>query len=477
MPALFRYRFLITVFLLAVVLFVGGASATTYEADTTANFTTNLSAAENGDTILITGDFTVSNVTIDKEITIRSDASHTLTASSDRLFYINATGNLTLGDGVTLTGGSTDYGGAVYVNNGGNFTMSGNSTITNNTAAYNGGGVYVNESGTFNMNGGTISNNTAKWGGGVLLYSGTFNMNGGTITNNTATNGGGVFVNGGTFTMTGGTISNNTATYDGGGVYVLNGTFTMNGGTITNNTATSGDGGAVYVNNSTFNMTGGTISDNTARNGGGVFTAGTFNMNGGTISGNTANLLGSGVCVWNKGTFTMSSGTISGNTANQYGGGVCVWGGTFTMTGSAIVNINNDVYLTSGTFITVIGDLGTGAGARNITPAFTGIGDTVVEYGSVDIHNWSSNFALNTTWIQVNQMDLAQSETNLTLSNNFTVKYYLADSDTNPHDTLTNITYDAALTPPAAPTRTGYTFSSWNQGSSSGIPWNFTQTR
>ena len=389
-------------------------------------------------------------------------------------------------DGGNISNNTADNGGGVYVD-GGTFNMNGG-TISNNTASGTsslGGGVYVCWWGIFNMTGGTISDNTASGtsslGGGVYVcWWGIFNMTGGTISDNTAMNGGGVYVtNSGTFiNMSDGTISNNTADNgNGGGVYVYwLGIFNMNGGTISNNTADNGNGGGVYVYwLGIFNMNGGNISGNNAQHGGGVcLYASTFNMDGGTISGNNAEW-GGGAEV-NSGIFNMDGGTISGNNA-EWGGGVLVnTDGTFNLNGSATVNADNDVYLTSGKFITVTGDLDISAGALNITPAASFIaGNTVVKYDSViSLDNWSFNFALNTTWIQENQMDLTQSGTNLTLNNNFTVKYYLTDSNMTPYITNTSVPYDAHLTPPAAPTRTGYTFNSWNQGSSSGIPWNFT---
>jgi len=362
------------------------------------------------------------------------------------------------------------------------FNMNGG-TITDNNATRWGGGVYVN-SGIFTMSGGNISGNNATTnGGGVDVWYGTFNMTGGTITNNTASGtnnyGGGVYVNSGTFTMTGGTITNNTASGTninfGGGVCVYgnSGTFTMTGGTISSNTARDGGGGVYVCWEGIFNMNGGNISGNNAQDGGGVYVtnSGTFNMSGGTISDNIAMDRG-GVYV-NSGTFNMTGGTISGNNAAFAAGGVYLYSSIFNITGSAKVDADNDVCLYSGTFITVTGDLEAGAGAQNITPAFIGIGDKVVEYGSVDINNWSSNFALNPAWIQDYHKDLAESGTNLILSDNFTVKYYLTDSNMTPYYTNISVPYEATLTPPADPTRTGYTFSSWNQGSSSGIPWNF----
>ena len=243
-------------------------------------------------------------------------------------------------------------------------------TIKNNTAQQ-GGGVYV-EGGTFTMENGLIDNNTATGGvaytggGGVQVAGGTFNLKGGTISNNKLTasgaDGGGVAVSAGSFTMSGGKITGNTTALtsgsDGGGVIAAC-NFIMSGGEITENSTNAG-GGVFVVGSYTFTMTGGMISGNTATNSGGgvIVNSGTFNMRNGengeipVISGNTAQQGGG---VFSNGTFTMSSGTISGNTA-QEGGGVYLYAGTFTMSGTALIDTNTaetrggGVYQNAGTF-------------------------------------------------------------------------------------------------------------------------------
>ncbi|GHV70486.1 hypothetical protein AGMMS49928_18460 [Spirochaetia bacterium] len=356
---------------------------TYYEAGTSAEFNTALTAIQSGAgteaMIFITGSFSSPPVSLanaaynGKTITIRSKGSavRTITLSgSGSLFTIGSStvaptlilqdltlkgissnssslvrvsgGTFVLDSGATISGNTSARGGGVYVESGGTFTMSGG-TISGNTASssYGGGGVYVESGGTFTMNGGAISGNTASsGGGGVLVDGGTFTMSGGTISGNTSSSsaGGGVLVVGGTFTMSGGAISGNTASSGGGGVSVGGGTFTMSGGAISGNTASIVSGGGVSVGGGTFTMSGGAISGNTASSsgggGGGVsVNGGTFTMSGGAISGNTS-ARGGGVVV-SGGTFTMSGGAISGNTAtassNSYGGGVYVYSnGTFT---------------------------------------------------------------------------------------------------------------------------------------------------
>jgi len=520
MPVVFRYRMLILFFVLLVAtgVFCGSVSADNPDVSNAQNLSDALNislagaAYANGDTVYLIKDvpldYTI-NITAESPITLTTvDNDHTIFRSvSDVPLFNVSSGTLILqgngGKNLTIDGNMETYDqdgySLIYVNGGG-LNMSDRSVLQNSSAIY-GGGVYV-KSGTFNMTGGTISGNTAYVGGGVYLLDGTFtitggiisnnnagdsgggvyvednctfNMIGGTISGNTAYVGGGVYMWGGPFTMTGGTISDNSADY-GGGVYILFfSTFNMTGGTISNNNAIY-FGGGVYMWGGTFNMTGGTISGNTAYRGGGVYMwGGTFNMTGGIISNNNAADSGGGVYLLD-GTFTMTGGTISGNTAID-GGGVYMHAydyGTFNMIGSANVDADNDVYLDLGQSITVTGALDPSAGARNITPAFTGIGDKVVEYGSVDISNWSSNFALNTTWALVHSRALTNSSNILSLIENITVTFYLENGETTPYHTITNLSSGDTITAPPAPTKTGYTFNSWNIADSSGTLWNFT---
>jgi hypothetical protein len=200
------------------------------------------------------------------------------TAANDgRVLYI-ANNRVTLGSGLTLTGGHTLWGGAVLVG-------------TNGSAS----------EGEFIMAGGEISGNKAQNGGGVMVYKGSMTMTGGIITNNTNTDtsnvlgtGGGVYIYEDTiFTMSNGTISGNggNKTEKGGGVLIEgHGLFTMNGGEILNNTSVQ-EGGGVYITGyGTFTMTNGTVSGNQSAVDGGVgkspFGA-KFIQTGGTVSGNT----------------------------------------------------------------------------------------------------------------------------------------------------------------------------------------------
>jgi hypothetical protein len=218
---------------------------------------------------------------------------------------------LTIGNGITLLGGSGNPNPVIEIDGGALYMIDG-SGISGGL-----GGAVEISSGRFTMNGGNIFGGA---GSGVTVHNGaTFIMNDGSIVDNYPSAGGGVF-SWGFFTMTGGRIAENGATSgNGGGVFVADGTFTMTGGEILSNNAT-GTGGGVYVAlNANFLMSGNArISNNHADNGGGVHTDGTFTMTGGTISGNDATSgNGGGVNVSVNGTFTKSGGTIFGNSGSD----------------------------------------------------------------------------------------------------------------------------------------------------------------
>ena len=441
------------------------------------------------------GMFTVAN---GGNLTILGNNSHTLTldgnttalpGNGQTLVWINNGGNFTLDDGGVLTNnsvkgeganGEKKRGGAVYVA-GGTFTMEGG-TISRNAAEDLGGGVNVN-SGKFTMSGGVIGgeeedSNSAFHGGGVCVYSGTFEMSGGTISGNNATGdvtsgkdgyGGGVmlYLDTASFSMSGGSISGNTANAYGGGVSLRSGgSFSMSNGDISGNEAYYG-GGVYLTGSGTYTMSGGTISENTAAgNGGGVNLyngASTFTMSGGTISENEANKDGGGVGVTN-GQFTMSGGTISKNEANGNGDGVYV-GGTFNVdtTGTA-----DFVYLPQGKVITVIQQF-TGS-VSNIESAVKDVGTNIVDLtvigGAVEDIQY---FTLDTQTMTNLFLRYDESEKMLELTDQtFTVSFETDGGSPKPIDQT--VSYGGKVTEPAAPTKTGYSFTGWYNG---GAQWNF----
>lgn len=307
--------------------------------------------------------------------------------SSENLFTVDTNGNLTIGGGeytITLDGNQVSQSIIQISDSTSTVTLASNGIITNATAS----SVNMPKGGTFNMTGGSITGNSSISASAVDLVNGTFSMTGGVITGN---RGNGVLlatnstfemssgsitgnfngVNGSTgsqFTMTGGSISGHTD----GGVRIddSDSLFIMKGGKITGNT-----GYGVSVGLCEFVMEGGSIEGNSSNfqnpSGGGVYVQGSFTMKGGRIAGNIANT-GGGVSISSSGQFIMEGGLIEGNTAESLlGSGVYFGsgsGGDFTMSGSAVVAPDNDVYLNTSRIITVSDVLKGDAPVATITP-------------------------------------------------------------------------------------------------------------
>ena len=314
---------------------------------------------------------------------------------------------------------TADYRGAGVYITGGTFTMKGG-TISGNksSSSASGAGVYVGydeDNGTvgrFIMQGGTISANEAVTAGGGVFVDGsstsltdsvTFTMRGGTISGNkessTATSGarggGGVALYGehAQFTMEDGIIRKNQGNRFGGGVSLVeSATFIMTGGLIGDTSSTSyGNylylntenkyGSAVFVADSAiFTMDGGEISYNynngAAQGAYGTVCAysGTFNMKGGIICHNNVLHCGGAVYIYYQGICNLEGGTIRDNICeDSKGSGVYIKKfnndfGTLNMSGSAVIESGNDIYLPSGTSFALSGELTGDAPIATITP-------------------------------------------------------------------------------------------------------------
>ena len=283
--------------------------------------------------------------------------------------YVSVTGS-SEDDSFTMFGGTiqnakaTDgNGGAVTVANG-KASMKGGS-IKESTASLNGGAVSIS-GGSFTMSGGTIgaddSECKAQYGGAVSVTGGTFLMNSTSkiIGGNATVNGGAVYVNitdysdGNSFTMSEyAEILKSKASVNGGAVCVEGGNALMSGGTIgaDDSECKAQYGGAVSVTGGTFlmNSTSKIIGGNATVNGGAVYVNITDYSDGNSftmseyaeILKSKASVNGGAVCV-EGGNALMSGGTIGGISSNgcsaERGGGVSVIGGTFTMSGSKILN-------------------------------------------------------------------------------------------------------------------------------------------
>ncbi|UTC63667.1 right-handed parallel beta-helix repeat-containing protein [Treponema sp. OMZ 788] len=158
------------------------------------------------------------------------------------------------------------------------------------------------------------------------------------------------------------TLKGGMAYKNGGAIMTTSSIINIANCTITKNTAMD-YGGAIMSDGSIINIANCTITENTAKEGGGMYMKNTtrFTMESGEIKNNTSTSKGGGVFVYNHGTFTMNGGEISGNSGTE-GGGVFVADvmSTFPplkMKGSAKINTDNEIYLSNGKTITIVGTL------------------------------------------------------------------------------------------------------------------------
>ncbi|HEX4128848.1 MAG TPA: choice-of-anchor Q domain-containing protein [Pirellulales bacterium] len=234
-------------------------------------------------------------------------------------------------EGLTITDGSSEYGGAIYVD-GGTLNVS-NSTIAYNTGTY-GGGIYAYYS-TLNFTNTSINNNYSSSEGGAFYDENevVLSFTNSTISNNYGYEGAG-FYNYAYVTMSvnNSTISGNTAYYDGGGIFDYYAAYlTMNNSVLSNNSGGLGEGGGIlnyYYAYATIENS--AITGNTSEYGGGisnsddsVMTVVNTTISGNAASGGSTTYGGGGVYNDNSSSITLTNSTISNNSAAyDYGGGI-----------------------------------------------------------------------------------------------------------------------------------------------------------
>ena len=126
-----------------------------------------------------------------------------------------------------------------------------------------------------------------------------------------------------------------------------------------------GNGGGIFIDGGIVIWNSGTIRDNQADQGGAVYLKnGEFHLKDGMLYGNHAERQGGGVLNQN-GILCQEGGRISANTGER-GAGV-YQNGVFQMSGAALVEEGNDVYLPSEKYIEVTGSLQSVLTAR-VTP-------------------------------------------------------------------------------------------------------------
>ena len=354
-----------------------------------------------------------------------------------------------------------------------------------------GGGIYVRKGGTLLMRGGNIVGCTARQGGGVHVEDGgRFEMSAGTITgcvaqtaNNDDTRGGGL-CNFGTTVLSGAAAirdcraiqSNVDHGYAGGGLYSVRNLTIRDNVTVSGCTAHVESGamsiGGGDANNSPTEIIGGTF-DGSVTNGG-TISGGTFRdkvWNSGTLSG--GQFTGS---VVNRGTIT--NGTFGGEVTNESGRSFgVISGGTF----NGKVTNKNDISdspeetpakISGGTFngevigaytVTFQSEGGSEVASqiRANTPADQPADPTKEGYTFIGWYNGESEWDFETP-----------VTADLTLTAKWQVNQYTITfkPENGGQDIVIKQDYGTAITPPAAPTRTGYTFAGWDRESPTTMP-------
>lgn len=203
---------------------------------------------------------------------------------------------------------------------------------------------------------------------------------------------------------------------------------------------------------------GGAITGGSYYTGGGIYVApgGTLLMRGGNIVGCTARQ-GGGIYVDDGGRFEMSAGTITGCTAGQEEGktanGVFIAAsGRFTQSPGA--QITGEVI---GAYTVTFQSEGGSEVASQIranTPADQPADPTKEGYTFIGWYNGESEWNFETP-----------VTADLTLTAKWQINRYTITFDTAGGSEVPSITqdYGTAITPPAAPTRTGYTFAGWDK--------------
>lgn len=348
-----------------------------------------------------------------------------------------------------------------------------------------GGGIYVRNGGTLLMRGGNIVGCTAREGGGIYVEDGgRFEMSAGTITgcvaqtaNNDDTRGGG-FCNFGTTVLSGAAAirdcrailsGESTNKNEGGGIcsvrnLTIRDNVTVSGCTASEESDAMSIGGG-DANNSPTEIIGGTFDGSVTNGGtisGGAFTGPVWNN--GIISG--GQFTGS---VVNRGTIT--NGTFGGEVTNESGRSFgVISGGTF----NGKVTNKNDISdppeetpakISGGTFnggvigaytVTFQSEGGSEVASqiRANAPAARPADPTKEGYTFIGWYNGESEWDFE-----------APVTADLTLTAKWQVNQYTITfkPENGGQDIVIKQDYGTAITAPANPTKTGYTFAGWDK--------------
>ena len=458
----------------------------------------NLSDALKSDSAVIrlTGDIEITvYMTVQRAVTIDLNGHLLKTTSGvSNLIHVTQNGELTLVDSNPNAVHKFDKSNALWKlaaedAEGENIVVIKGGAITGGTATGEagntcGGGIYVRQGGTLLMRGGNIVGCTAREGGGIYVEDGgRFEMSAGTITgcvaqtaNNDDTRGGGL-CNFGTTVLSGTAAirdcrailsGESTNKNEGGGIcsvrnLTIRDNVTVSGCTASEESDAMSIGGG-DANNSPTEIIGGTFDGSVTNGGtisGGAFTGPVWNN--GIISG--GQFTGS---VVNRGTIT--NGTFGGEVTNESGRSFgTISGGIFN---GKVTNINDTSApeetpgrISGGTFnrevmgactVTFQSEGGSEVASqiRANTPAARPDNPTKEGYTFIGWYNGESEWNFADAVV-----------TDLTLTAKWQVNQYTITfkPENGGQDIVIKQDYGTAITAPANPTKTGYTFAGWDK--------------
>lgn len=353
-----------------------------------------------------------------------------------------------------------------------------------------GGGIYVRKGGTLLMRGGNIVGCTARQGGGIYVDDGgRFEMSAGTITgcvaqtaNNDDTRGGGL-CNFGTTVLSGAAAIRDCRAiqsdvdhgYAGGGIcsvrnLTIRDNVTVSGCTANEESDAMSIGGD--ANNSPTEIIGGTFDGSVTNGGtisGGAFTGPVWNN--GIISG--GQFTGS---VVNRGTIT--NGTFGGEVTNESGRSFgVISGGTFN---GKVTNKNDISDSSEETPAKISGGTFNGEVIGAYTVTFQSEGGSEVasqirantpaaqpDNPTKEGHTFIGWYNGEEKWNFADAVTEALTLTAKWTANRYTITF---KPENGGQDIVIKQDYGTAITAPANPTKTGYTFAGWDKTIPSTMP-------
>ena len=250
------------------------------------------------------------------EISIEGGAHSISGGGAFRLFFVEASGTLTIERLTLLDGnaseatppeeGEIEAGGAI-INQG---VLSISSSAFYGNSADRDGGAMVN-SGLLSISNSAFSGNSADDGGAIYNF-GELSISGGTISDNSADRDGGAILNAGLLSISDSAFAGNSA--DAGGAIYNFGELGVNSTAFTDNSAYY-RGGATF-NEGILSIDNSAFSGNSATVGGAIHNENDLRVNIGNLSGNSAEI---GGAINNLGDLNVDSSTFSGNVAGSGG--------------------------------------------------------------------------------------------------------------------------------------------------------------